>query len=174
VSCISSRTVGVSIYLNPTISATATRTFICKGESTKLTGVGAATYSWSNQQQGTTVTVSPLAQTTYTVIGADINGCAGTAGIVIRVSPCTGIDQAGINNTEFEVYPNPNNGEFTIRAEKEMTLILTNELGQLIQNLELKNLNGNKITVNQLPNGIYFISEENNRAGIHTKIIVGR
>jgi hypothetical protein len=45
------------------------------GQSVSLTASGASTYGWSNAQTGTSISVSPTANTTYKVAGTGSNGC---------------------------------------------------------------------------------------------------
>jgi hypothetical protein len=68
----------------PTVTANASGTTVCAGNSVTLTGGGATTYTWSG---GVTNVVSfvPTATTTYTVTGTDINGCSNTATQTITV-----------------------------------------------------------------------------------------
>jgi hypothetical protein len=64
------------------------------------------------------VAVSPSVTTVYSVTGKDANGCAATKTIQVTVSPCLGIQEL---NTELltSLYPNPNNGTFSIDTKLE-------------------------------------------------------
>ena len=77
----------VTITVNkPVITANATKSSVCKGNSTVLTGCcGASTYSWTG---GVTdgVAFSPTSSATYTVTGTDSHGCTNTATIAITVN----------------------------------------------------------------------------------------
>ncbi|MBK8366411.1 MAG: hypothetical protein IPL10_03060 [Bacteroidetes bacterium] len=57
----------------------ASATTICEGNTTTLTLTGATSYTVTNPSQTTTgmITLSPTAQTTYTIVG-DASGCATT------------------------------------------------------------------------------------------------
>jgi hypothetical protein len=55
------------------------------------------------------------------------------------------------------VFPNPNNGEFTIQSQISDILNVTNELGQVIEIIELNQQNNFSYHVNHLQNGIYFL-----------------
>lgn len=82
-----SATVNVTVNALPSVTANATDTDLCEGESTTLTGSGAnAGYTWSNGVQDG-VAFAPSATTTYNVIGIDSNGCENSASIVITVNP---------------------------------------------------------------------------------------
>lgn len=73
----------------PAVSASASPSSICAGNSSTLTGSGATTYSWMpGSLTGTTVSVSPASTTTYTVTGTDAsNGCTATATTTVTVLP---------------------------------------------------------------------------------------
>lgn len=84
----------VLVNNNPTISGTASPSFICGGSSTVLTGSGAGvggTYSWINGPSlvvsPNPVTVSPTSTTTYSLIGVDINGCSNSSSVTVTVNP---------------------------------------------------------------------------------------
>ena len=118
--------------------------------------------------------VSPFVQTTYTVLGADANGCQGTAAIQIKVGQCTGLDELSSGVTQFIVFPNPNTGEFTIKSDQDLHLQLVNEIGQVIMSFDLKTENSHNKTVTDLPNGVYFIKGAGNNSNLNRKVIVNK
>lgn len=59
---------------------------ICEGESVTLTAEGGTLYEWSNGETTNSITVSPLAPTTYTVTVTD-NNCSSAASVDIEVYP---------------------------------------------------------------------------------------
>lgn len=69
---------------------------ICSGESTTITASGAASYAWDNGLgNGNTHTVTPISQTTYSVVASN-GSCQETGSIVISVDePLT----AGTSNS---------------------------------------------------------------------------
>ena len=70
------------------ITTTTSAATICAGASTTITASGATTYAWMpGNLSGATITVSPIATTTYTVTGTDANGCLNTATRIITVNP---------------------------------------------------------------------------------------
>lgn len=84
--CSRTATVVVTVNPAPAITASASSTTICTGNPVTLTGTGASTYNWMpGNLNGSSVTVNPVASTTYTVTGTDINGCTGTQTIAITV-----------------------------------------------------------------------------------------
>jgi hypothetical protein len=176
VTCPVSQTIQADLYPDPSITATAERTTICAKESVELYAGGGNSYLWNNGASGATISVSPQIQTNYTVTGTDANGCKNTATVQVRVGTCTGIDERGNTQNGLVVYPNPNTGTFTIRGvETDLKLILVNELGQLIQHIELSAGNNYQADVKDLSKGIYFIKGQGSGHGsIHQKVIVTR
>lgn len=59
---------------------------VCEGQPVTLTATGATTYTWSNGKTGSSISVSPVTTTSYTVTGT--NGvCKGTAVAKVTVIP---------------------------------------------------------------------------------------
>jgi gliding motility-associated-like protein len=85
--CTSSTT--ASITIGSGLSITVNSPTICTGETATLTASGATSYSWNpGNLSGSSVTVAPTSNTTYTVVG--VNGaCTGsnTAVVTIAATP---------------------------------------------------------------------------------------
>jgi gliding motility-associated-like protein len=84
-------TTTVIVNPNPVIFVTPAAAAICVGTTVDLTGSGASNYVWTpaaslSSPIGTTVTASPTATTTYSVIGTDINGCTGSASVTVTAT----------------------------------------------------------------------------------------
>lgn len=76
------------------VTANATSTNICQGQSTTITasasgGTPNYLFLWNTSETTESITVSPMADTTYTVIVTDANGCQDTVTlpITVRSSP---------------------------------------------------------------------------------------
>ncbi len=84
--CTSRATAIVNVMPLPVVTINTTSTTICQSSSLTLTGVGATNYSWNpGALTGTSVVVTPLVTTTYTVTGTASNGCIDTNSIAITV-----------------------------------------------------------------------------------------
>ena len=83
--CSNSDTVQIITYPLPTVYAGAD-TAVCVGGQVTLNGSGAVTYSWNN---GITngVPFTANSSLTYTVIGADVNGCENIDDVYIEAYP---------------------------------------------------------------------------------------
>lgn len=84
--CTDSTTITVNFGAQPTLTISATNTIICNGQSTTINISGASNYTWSPSGSGSSSSVSPTSNTTYTVIG-DNGGCSDTTMISISVNP---------------------------------------------------------------------------------------
>jgi hypothetical protein len=82
-----STTASVTVFVGGSISlsASASPSTICQGESTILTAIGADSYTWNTGQTGASIVVSPSASTTYTVTGSTAGGCSATASVSVTV-----------------------------------------------------------------------------------------
>ena len=107
-SCASADTVLITIKKKPLVVATPINDTICAGSSVQLNVTGASTYIWSpssslNNTNTETVIASPVTNTTYQVVGTDVNGCTNTANsrVVVQAFPNTnaGSDSTVCNNT---------------------------------------------------------------------------
>ncbi len=82
--CTGTDAVTITVNPLPTVDAGSNQT-ICAGANVTLTGAGASTYTWNN---GITNAVSfaPTSTATYTVTGADLNGCINTDQVTVTVN----------------------------------------------------------------------------------------
>lgn len=85
--CVSTKTVTIYVAPNFTLTATASPTAICAGNSTTLTASGASTYTWNpGSLSGATLVVTPTITTTYTITGSN-GGCINTKTLTVLVNP---------------------------------------------------------------------------------------
>lgn len=158
-----------TIFANPVLSVAAVNSVICTGETTSLTVGGAATYSWSNGPLTPVIVISPTITSTYSVIGIDTNNCSATSVITQSVSECTGIESL-LLNADIRIYPNPNQGVFTIELNENVRLSIRNILGDMVFEQEL-NAGGSTIDISNFDNGIYIVSASVNGKQKITRLI---
>lgn len=156
--CISATSAisNVTVDALPLVNIVSNLSLICAGQSATLTANGASTYSWNTGATTAFIVVTPTVTTPFTLNGTDSNGCSNVATVTQNVSDCTGIQIFAANPSFFNVYPNPSRGEFIIQSDRQLSIKLTNALGQtvLIQNLESgKTL----INISGQASGIYFL-----------------
>ena len=173
--CETSKTVSVIVYALPNLTITPAKNLFCKGEKIKLTASGASSYTWvSPGIISSTLQVSPLNNTTYTVLGTSTENCENTQTFALVVSPCTGIGEFEKNNLQLSIYPNPNSGSFNVKSEINLHLTLVNEIGQVVSVFSLDENNSHEFTIKELSAGLYFVMGEKDGTPIHQKIVVTR
>jgi hypothetical protein len=170
--CLTTKFATLTVFQNPTVTVTPGKQIICKGETHTLTATGASSYSWSGATStGSVITVKPTTNTTYTIIGTDVNGCENTVLYTAKVSACIGI-QENTEQASVSIYPNPTAGEFVVKTNSEMTLRIVNSIGQEVRQLVLTTSNGLTVRVSDLSDGVYFIIGENAEGQVNQKIII--
>ncbi|MBS1646597.1 MAG: T9SS type A sorting domain-containing protein [Bacteroidetes bacterium] len=101
------------------VTAAATSSAVCVGQSDSLMANGASTYTWSTSQTTAHVAVTPTANTSYTVTGADLSGCTNTATISVSVVALPTVSltasQASVcvNGTPIILTGNPAGGAYS-------------------------------------------------------------
>jgi hypothetical protein len=137
------------------------------------TGVqGNVTYVWSNA--ATTAAISGLAAGTYVVTITDdiVADCEVIVSTTITEPAVNGIGEIA-EGTTVSVYPNPNNGTFTVNTSKDGDYLITvrNVIGQTINSTNLK---GSivEIRVNDVNAGFYFVTIQGEGFEKTEKIIV--
>ena len=101
--CKNNKNITVTVYNPPNVSASASKTTICKGDSTILSAYGANSYSWSpysslSSPSGASVVAKPTSNTTYMVIGTNANNCSDTDYISITVNQLPSISISSNKN----------------------------------------------------------------------------
>ncbi|MEL7530473.1 MAG: LamG-like jellyroll fold domain-containing protein [Bacteroidota bacterium] len=84
--CQNTDSVTVNVQSAPTPDAGMDQR-ICEGESAVLTVSGGTSFSWSNSQTGSSITVQPTEDTEYIVTAIDNVGCTGKDSVLVFVDP---------------------------------------------------------------------------------------
>ncbi|MBI3512378.1 MAG: T9SS type A sorting domain-containing protein [Bacteroidetes bacterium] len=86
--CPAFATSTITVNTIPTVTTSASPGVICGGGNSTLTANGASTYTWMpGSLSGSSVTVSPMTTTTYTVTGTSVQGCTNTATVTVIAQP---------------------------------------------------------------------------------------
>ncbi len=171
--CTSSKSVTVTVNPVPNVGATVLKKQICRFENSTISANGANSYSWSTGATTPTISVALSVTTTYTVTGTDINGCSNTITVTQFVATCIGLEDQQLDNYPgLNIYPNPNNGNFTVSSVDKINLSIINSLGQIVGIFKLSESTVKEITVSDLPTGIYLITGEAGGLKVTKKIIV--
>lgn len=89
-SCTASATSNVTVNPVPNASISASGTTLCSGQTATLNASGGGTYSWNTGSTANSISVSPTANTSYTVTVTNSSGCTATA-----------VTSLGITNAAF-------------------------------------------------------------------------
>lgn len=163
--CISQSAVISSVTISgtkPNITIASPNTsVICNGENAIFTASGATSYTWSSGALTSTLIVSPTVTTLYSVIGMDaLSGCSSSSSILQYVMDCTGIKNIS-SAIQFNLYPNPTNGELNVEATGDMNISVVNTLGVVVLKQHL-NSGKNTLNLNEQATGIYFVNLQQN------------
>jgi len=80
------------------IIAQTSSSVICPGGSATLSASGAATYTWSTNQQTNNISITPTVTTSYTVFGTDGIGCGNSAVVTQSVYPSSQVTIVSSNS----------------------------------------------------------------------------
>lgn len=87
-SCLDSAQVIVTVNSLPIITA-SNDTTICTGDAVNLSANGGVSYVWNNGLgAGQSHSPTPIINTTYQVVGTDVNGCSNTDQVIVTVGVC--------------------------------------------------------------------------------------
>jgi hypothetical protein len=167
--CSGSTVITIGLSTNPTVNVITSNPVICTQptqQTATITASGASTYSWNTGATSAIVAVSPSITTTYTVIGTNANGCSNSSVITQSVSLCTGVENHNTIINTLMVYPNPSNGEFTVKGIEGKVEII-NSIGQTVYTSELKT---DELKVSGLAEGVYYLYVRS--AGTYKKIVI--
>lgn len=146
---------------------------VTQSGTTLTANLSGAAYQWIDCNNGNAV----IADETGQSFSAPANG---NYAVVVSTMSCTdtsscfnvtltGISEAA--KTSFSVYPNPSIGTVVLKGTTEGIYMLQNSFGQILQTIRLTQADNYTMTIGNLPNGIYFISNDKK---MQQKIIVAQ
>lgn len=107
----------------------------------------------------------------------DFNGTNGrflyfvTGNDLIQYMMPVNVIKENINSNNIILYPNPNNGSFSIDLKTKSQIIITNTLGETILNQSLE-IGKQNLTIQSQADGIYFVKVTDDKGLSSTKKIV--
>ena len=144
----------------PTLTASTSNSLICVGNSAVLSASSSVTsFTWNTGATTMSISVSPAVTSIYTVSVSDASACVASTTVMVTVDACTGIDEV-IGNSIL-IYPNPNNGVFTIELNETTQVIITNVLGHVLLNSTFE-AGMQILDIKNNVNGIYFVQLNQN------------
>ncbi len=105
---------------------------------------------------------SPITTTTYSVLVTDtLGGCFDSGTVTVTIDLCTFINESG-EELDINIFPNPNNGQFSITKAKGLTesvhvKLLSIDGKLIIEKTILENQNSMKIDITDYSKGVYFL-----------------
>ncbi len=121
------------------------------------------------------ITVNAPSSTVFPIKVTDVNtSTTFTFNTLAAIPTCsvTGINQLVQTNNHATIYPNPNNGEFSVSysfVQEGQKIILFDMLGKELKQFDLENTNGVKnINVSDLSNGTYIYKIQNKKETLLT------
>lgn len=172
--CVSQKTVSLVVNPLPTVAVTPVTNTICAGEVATFNASGATSYTWlPGNTNATSYTASPVVSSFYTLTGTDANNCSNKLTFILTVNACTGIDQQSADNGVVTLYPNPSNGQFTVKFEMEgdKTVVLYNSVGQVIS-ISSTSDSSKEFNLRGYAKGIYFVSVKTKNHSGNYKLII--
>ncbi len=173
-SCSTSVTKQVMVVENPSFTLTATPTVICVGESAELNATGSSSIEWKASTlyaSGSTATVMPTLNTTYSATGTNSMGCSTTNLLTLNVETCLAINKNEINDETMRVYPNPfiNQLHFSFKTTHLKLIQVFDATGRLLNQYTTEETSFTIDTYN-LSTGLYYVRVNSNHKNYTYKI----
>jgi hypothetical protein len=155
---------GSSIFLRklsfcqslPVISLTSEKSKVCAGDGLWLTAAGGAFYKWSHGLPPMhQVVATPTANTTYEVIGADLNGCKYSAELTINVEKCTGFEEK--DRPCYKVFPNPVSEKLQLHGDFAGRIVIKDISGRTIKEITTTSAT-NTFDLYDIASGLYLVT----------------
>ena len=90
---------------------------------------------------------------------------------VVTVEDCSNINELAKGN--LDIYPNPNNGLFTISNSEDIVKVTVTDVhGKIVQSINEINLNKIDVDLTDLERGMYMINVETNNGTVIESVIV--
>ncbi len=135
-------------------------TAICKGEKTIYTASGAQNYTWAvlpTAVVNSSIALNPTVTTQYTVSAtSSVTGCRWDYVFSLTVNKCLGLNDVDGAMENVAIYPNPTTGNLFIESEKQISIAIYNQLGQLLLNKQITE-SKTQIDLSSFSKGLYFI-----------------
>ena len=185
VGCVNTNPVTASVTVNaiPVISVSSTTNTLCQGSTATISAVGASSFVWAGNGNGSQIIVSPNVTTIYTVTGTDVNGCENTVNFTQTVVVCntntTGIADNSMNISS-RIYPVPANNDLTIELGNvndniAVTITIYSLEGKIVMS-NIQNLYNStaKVELSTVQNGVYMLEVKSDSFRLVKNIIVAK
>jgi len=117
---------------------------------------------------GNPVYVSPQTTTSYTLVGTSADGCTAESYYELNVTECVGLNENSASVNGIKVFPNPNNGVFSIEWNNGLNknasvsdisgkVVYTADSSSDVMNIDLGGLSNGVYFVKVASNGVYEV-----------------
>ena len=181
--CVSSDTTIINFSALPVVDLGSDTAF-CAQEGDQIildAGNAASTYDWSTGDTDQTLTIDKdnfdYGTQNISVEVTSADGCASTGEVTVELKNCSSIGENSAN-LSFDVYPNPNNGSFTIELNSNgsemVTIKIVSVTGALVYNriVEVNGENKQFIDLDDYSKGVYTISVYGSDYQVNKKIVI--
>ena len=165
IGCSNTATITVVVYTQPVVTASASSIVVCLSDA-NVTLTGSPTGGTWSGQGVVGNSFNPLIATTgshaVSYFFTDVHGCTNTAIVTITVNPCVGLEETILANG-VSVYPNPNNGNFTLGVSAnvdELVIKITDIQGRVVYVSVDNKVNAGfvkQISLDSQPSGMYLM-----------------
>lgn len=129
-------------------------------------------YNW-NDGMWIEAEISNLPAGIYDLIVTDANGCIGNVSVLLESTSISEIE----NLQTFEIFPNPNDGNFFMKLEfdeiENIEISILNDLGQIIQRYNRRdNFILEKTKIARFASGLFFVKIKTENGVIVKRVIV--
>lgn len=131
--CSNTDSLNLQVNALPVVNAFAASGSVCLDDANvTLTGTPAAGTWTGTGVSGTQFDPTTAGNGTHDAVYTytDANGCAANDTVSITVNACVGIGEQVASH--ISIYPNPNNGIFTVEASENCSVIIYNVLGEVV------------------------------------------
>jgi hypothetical protein len=173
--CTAAVTCTIGVVQGPTISVSAQPSnSFCPGQTGTLVASNANNgFTWT--PGGSTfaiIFVAPTSNTTYTVVGANTQGCTSSKTLALFMTTCTSIYDPANVSEQVSIFPNPSTGVFVIElpngSQKQIDVMdLTGRIVLNTTTLEDRTT----INISDLPSAVYYVRLRSNNETKIFKII---
>jgi hypothetical protein len=181
--CTDTGFVEVTVNSSPTANAGADQT-ICEQDSVVLNATGGNSYEWQpatglSCDDCQSPTASPANTTEYTLIASNQEGCKDKDAVLVEVEDCNSGLANQASQEGFQVYPNPNDGTFTIsiaeQAARTVGLRLQTLKGRTLHRFTLipdQSTFEKEINLSNISSGIYNLQLITEHKVLNKKITI--
>ena len=176
--CQSMDSVFITVNDLPQVNINAPDT-LCSDSLTTINVVSSANqFLWNNNNTNAFIQIGPFNNgdnPSYFVTATDSNGCINSDSTIIIIENCEVSQTHDLDDMDIIIYPNPNNGIFTIELSnhlnEEINISFISSLGQIVNQ---QKFNSNIINLNTpyLSSGIYSLIIKSKNESFVKKIII--